>query len=147
MVSIGAGAEAAGGFALVLGEVYPALPVRSLNHLHIVLPQNGQALLNVGLGLLNGHSRRVAGVNGELQIRVGHGIQAMNLLQQLGVFTHMGGQLLHNQINLPVIHFPGHMLVKKEIVENRVKAPQSGHDFLSLHLALIGCGSDVLILL
>ena len=57
----------------------------------------------------------------------------------------MGGQLLHNEVDLPVIQAPVHLLPEEQIVEHGLVAPLVCDDFLPLYVGLIGGGGDVLV--
>ena len=69
----------------------------------------------------------------------------MNLLQKPGVLPHVGSQLLHDPVDLPVVQGLGHLLFKQQAVEHGVKAPEGRHGLLRLHLGVVGGGGDVLI--
>ncbi len=58
----------------------------------------------------------------------------------------MGSELLHDQVDLAVIHFPCYLLGKEQAVKDGIKAPQGGKGFFGLYLGIVGRGSDILIL-
>ena len=67
-------------------------------------------------------------------------------MQELGVLPHMGGQLLHDEVDLAVVQTPVHLLPEEQIVKHGLVAPLIRDDLLSLHIGLIGGGGNVLVL-
>ena len=58
----------------------------------------------------------------------------------------MGGQLLHDEVDLPVVQLPAHLLAEEQVVKDGLIAPLVRHDLLLLHAGLVGGGGDVLVL-
>ena len=142
---VDAGAETAGALSDVLGEVYPALPVGSVDHLHIVFSENGETFPYILVGLFYGDARDIFRIQSYLEVREGHLVQPMLLLEKRGVFAHMRRQTFCDHVDLAVIHLSGHLLIEQQAVENVLVSAQLGHGLLLSHGRVICCSSSVLV--
>ena len=69
----------------------------------------------------------------------------VDLLQQPCVPAHMWSQLLHDQIDLAVIHVDTDLLRKEQIIDHRIKASHRCLRLLVLHLGIVGGGCHIFI--
>ena len=143
--SVGAGAETACGFSLVLGKVDPSVAVRLPHHLHILPAEDRQTLFDVFPGLLDRHLRIIFRVDGDLQVRESHAVELVYLFEQSGVSAHMRCQLFRDQVDLAVVHLLRDLLPEQQAVKHGVKAPECRECLLSLHLRVVGGCRHILI--
>ena len=146
IAAVGRGAEAARLLADVAGKVDPALIVRLIHHVGVVLSENGERAADVFARFLDRDVRVKLRVERQLEIGKSHAVELVHLPDEAGVLAHRGRELFGDEVDLPVVHLARDVVGEEVGFKHVGKAALVGHNALLREIGVVGGGGRVLVL-